>query len=133
MRGPRRRVAGECSSVSERETLSSHIVDIAHLVSSVTHRITNATALYSSLLGIRSAYALGSPPTEMIIEYERTEGDSRTLSIKFGLDGKMKDAEVSSATYSRAYGARLSAGSCADPSLSLPPSPLRSFRWAIPQ
>ncbi|ORY92756.1 hypothetical protein BCR35DRAFT_7677 [Leucosporidium creatinivorum] len=56
--------------------------------------ITNATALYSSLLGIRSAYALGSPPTEMIIEYERTEGDSRTLSIKFGRDGKMRDAEL---------------------------------------
>ena len=31
----------------------------------------------------------------MIIEYERAEGDSRTLSIKFGANGQMVGAEVS--------------------------------------
>lgn len=57
-------------------------------------RITNATALFSSLLGIRSAYAVGSPPTEMVIEYDRTAGDTRTLSVKINAAGRMTGAEV---------------------------------------
>ncbi|KAK4046775.1 hypothetical protein OIO90_006441 [Microbotryomycetes sp. JL221] len=56
--------------------------------------ITSATALYSSLLGIRSAYVIGSPPSEMIMEYDRTEGDTRTLSIKFGPGGKFIAANL---------------------------------------
>lgn len=62
-------------------------------------RITNATALYSSLVGIRSAQAVGVPPTEMRIEYESpqgNEGDYRTLSIALGEDGRMTGARVRS-------------------------------------
>lgn len=102
--------------------LSSPLLDLRFL----NRRITNATALYSSLLGIRSAYALGSPPTEMIIEYERTEGDSRTLSIKFGRDGKMRDAEVSVLGNSQPWlamlGSRLRAVLTSLVSLSVPSS-----------
>lgn len=63
-------------------------------------RITNTTALYSSLLGIRNAYALGSPPTAMVIEYDSLSGeaevdDVRTLSIELGEKGEMVGAHVS--------------------------------------
>jgi hypothetical protein len=70
------------------------IVSADPLADGLASRITNATALYSSLLGIRSAYAIGSPPSEMIIEYDRSEGDFRTLSISFGQDGRMAGAKV---------------------------------------
>lgn len=60
-----------------------------------SRRITNATALFSSLLGIRTAYAVGSPATEMVIEYDRTAGDTRTLSVKLNKEGRMTGAEVS--------------------------------------
>ncbi|KAK4046987.1 hypothetical protein OIV83_005673 [Microbotryomycetes sp. JL201] len=56
--------------------------------------ITSATALFSSLLGIRTAYAVGSPATEMVIEYDRADGDTRTLSIKFGPGGKFIGANL---------------------------------------
>lgn len=62
------------------------------------YRITNATALYSSLLGVRSAESIGSPASELRIVYESpqgTEGDIRTLSILLGLDGTMTGAKVS--------------------------------------
>lgn len=60
-------------------------------------RITNADKLYSSLLGIKSAQAIGSPATEMQIVYESpqgTEGDIRTLSISLGKEGRMIGARV---------------------------------------
>ncbi|KAM0787753.1 hypothetical protein ACM66B_003810 [Microbotryomycetes sp. NB124-2] len=56
--------------------------------------ITSATSLFSTLLGIRTAYAVGSPPSEMIIEYDRTAGDTRTLSIKYGPGGKFIGASL---------------------------------------
>lgn len=71
----------------------------------------------------------------MIIEYERTEGDSRTLSIKFDAGGRFSGAEVSSrpcgdsrGSHLPSRGRRLSVGgecrsSCADP--------LRSFAVLI--
>lgn len=61
--------------------------------------ITNATALYSSLLGIRAAYVLGTPPSEVVVEYDSLtnpqEGDVRTLSIQLGPGGEMVGAQVS--------------------------------------
>jgi len=61
--------------------------------------ITSATALYSSVLGIRAAYAVGSPPAEIVIEYDALmdpqEGDVRTLSIQLGPGGEMVGAQVS--------------------------------------
>lgn len=84
----RRRLAGGASILSPGEaTLTERC------------RITNATALYSSLVGIRSAQAVGAPPTEMRIEYESpqgNEGDYRTLSITLGEDGRMTGARVRS-------------------------------------
>ncbi|SCZ98717.1 BZ3500_MvSof-1268-A1-R1_Chr3-1g05572 [Microbotryum saponariae] len=56
--------------------------------------ITNTTALYSSLMGIRSAYSVGAPPTEMILELETTEGDVRALKIEYGPDGRMRGASL---------------------------------------
>jgi hypothetical protein len=61
-------------------------------------RITSATALFSSLLGVRSAQSVGSPPTSMTIIFEgpqRTEGDYRTLSIEFSPQGTLVGARVS--------------------------------------
>ncbi|SCV74288.1 BQ2448_6720 [Microbotryum intermedium] len=56
--------------------------------------ITNTTALYSSLMGIRSAYSVGAPPTEMILELETTEGDVRALKIEYDTDGRMCSASL---------------------------------------
>ncbi len=61
--------------------------------------ITSATALYSSLVGIRAAYAVGTPVREIVVEYESLvnpqEGDVRTLSIQVGAGGEMVGAQVS--------------------------------------
>ncbi|SGY45367.1 BQ5605_C001g00277 [Microbotryum silenes-dioicae] len=56
--------------------------------------ITNTTALYSSLMGIRSAYSVGAPPTDMILELETTEGNVRALKIEYGPDGRMRGASL---------------------------------------
>lgn len=53
-----------------------------------------SSAFYSSLLGIKSAASIGSPPNEILIVYSAGE-DERTLSIKLGPNGEMTGAEVS--------------------------------------
>lgn len=61
--------------------------------------ITGATALYSGVLGIRGAWAVGSPVREVVVEYEaleeRREGDVRRLSIQVGEGGELVGAQVS--------------------------------------
>ncbi|CEQ40404.1 SPOSA6832_02046, partial [Sporobolomyces salmonicolor] len=59
--------------------------------------IDQATLLYKSLLGIHNAYAIGSPPTEMILEYgsaRAEKGDLRALSVSLGTDGRMIGARL---------------------------------------
>ncbi|KAM0752228.1 hypothetical protein T439DRAFT_324295 [Meredithblackwellia eburnea MCA 4105] len=59
--------------------------------------ITASTALYSSIMGIRSAEVMGSPPSEIRIVYDSphgNEGDYRALSIKVAEDGKMEGATL---------------------------------------
>ena len=54
-------------------------------------------ALYKSLLGIHNAYAIGSPPTAMMLEFgppKADKGSLRRLRIDLGGDGRMSGAEV---------------------------------------
>ncbi|BGP15866.1 hypothetical protein JCM10213_005648 [Rhodosporidiobolus nylandii] len=57
--------------------------------------------LYKNLLGIHNAYAVGSPPRELVFEYgpaSAEKGDLRKLSIKLDADGKMKGAKLVDST-----------------------------------
>ncbi|GAA6053063.1 hypothetical protein JCM3770_000366 [Rhodotorula araucariae] len=59
--------------------------------------LDTTAALYKSLLGIHNAFAVGSPPTEMVFEYgapNAERGDLRRLSILLGADGKMAGAKL---------------------------------------
>ncbi|GAA5970977.1 hypothetical protein JCM11641_004530 [Rhodosporidiobolus odoratus] len=53
--------------------------------------------LYKSLLDIHAAYAIGSPPREIVFEYGPVGADKgvmRKLSIKLGADGRMTGASL---------------------------------------
>ncbi|KWU46207.1 hypothetical protein RHOSPDRAFT_32203 [Rhodotorula sp. JG-1b] len=59
--------------------------------------IDTTMALYKSLLGIHNAYAIGSPPTAMMLEFgppKADKGSLRRLRIDLGGDGRMSGAEL---------------------------------------
>lgn len=62
-------------------------------------RTMASTAFYQSLLGIKSATSMGSPPNEIRLVYSAGEGvneDERTLSIVLDASGRMTGASVRS-------------------------------------
>ncbi|GAA6012987.1 hypothetical protein JCM10207_008404 [Rhodosporidiobolus poonsookiae] len=58
--------------------------------------LDSTMAMYKSLLGIHNAYAVGSPPEEIVFEYGAAsdKGDLRKLSIELGYDGRMTGAKL---------------------------------------
>lgn len=88
---PRRGANGESSFV---QTPSSPCLD--ELTRSAS-RIDTTIALYTSLMGIHNAYAIGSPATAMMFEFGPPKADKgalRRLRIDLGADGRMSGAEV---------------------------------------
>ena len=94
MRGPRRVVVGSSFILNPSFDSTRSLVRYSREMC----RTMASTAFYQSLLGIKSATSMGTPPNEIRLVYSAGEGvneDERTLSILLDASGRMIGASVS--------------------------------------